>query len=57
MILQVVNLRSNSVNLKVSVDGLGPNSIKLSGSTKTQLTSSNLKDENSFTEPNKVSKF
>ncbi|KAH9675098.1 alpha-L-arabinofuranosidase 1 [Citrus sinensis] len=54
MILQVVNLRSNSVNLKVSVDGLGPNSIKLSGSTKTQLTSSNLKDENSFTEPNKV---
>lgn len=57
MILQVVNLRSSSVNLKVSVDGLGPNSIKLSGSTKTQLTSSNLKDENSFTEPNKVSKF
>ncbi|KAH9675095.1 alpha-L-arabinofuranosidase 1 [Citrus sinensis] len=52
--IKVVNLRSNSVNLKVSVDGLGPNSIKLSGSTKTQLTSSNLKDENSFTEPNKV---
>ncbi|KAH9675111.1 alpha-L-arabinofuranosidase 1 [Citrus sinensis] len=52
--IKVVNLRSNSVNLKVSVDGLGPNSIKLSGSTKTQLTSSNLKDENSFTEPNKT---
>ncbi|GAY33440.1 hypothetical protein CUMW_007250 [Citrus unshiu] len=52
--IKVVNLRSSSVNLKVSVDGLGPNSIKLSGSTKTQLTSSNLKDENSFTEPNKV---
>ncbi|GAY33442.1 hypothetical protein CUMW_007250 [Citrus unshiu] len=51
--IKVVNLRSSSVNLKVSVDGLGPNSIKLSGSTKTQLTSSNLKDENSFTEPNK----
>ncbi|KAH9738664.1 alpha-L-arabinofuranosidase 1 [Citrus sinensis] len=52
--IKVVNLGSSSVNLKVSVDGLGPNSIKLSGSTKTQLTSTNLKDENSFMEPNKV---
>lgn len=52
--IKVVNLGSSSVTLKVCVDGLGPNSIKLSGSTKTQLTSGNLKDENSFSEPNKV---
>ena len=42
------------VNLKVSVDGLGLNSL-LSGSTKTVLTSSNVMDENSFTDPDKVS--
>ncbi|KAJ4706781.1 alpha-L-arabinofuranosidase 1 [Melia azedarach] len=52
--IKVVNFGSNSVQLKVSVDGLEPNSIKGSGSTKTQLTSTNLMDENSFQEPNKV---
>ncbi|KAJ6426066.1 hypothetical protein OIU84_026614 [Salix udensis] len=41
------------VNLKVSIDGLGLNS-QLSVSAKTVLTSSNIMDENSFTDPKKV---
>lgn len=52
--LQVVNFGSNSVKPKMSLDGLDPNSIKLSGVTMTVLTSSNVMDENSFKEPNKV---
>ncbi|TYI44310.1 hypothetical protein ES332_A01G228300v1 [Gossypium tomentosum] len=52
--IKVVNFGSNSVNLQISVDGLDPNSVKLSGSTKTTLTSANLMDENSFKEPKKV---
>lgn len=42
------------MNLNISVDGLGLNSIQESGSTKTELTSANLMDENSFTNPKKV---
>lgn len=53
-LVQVVNLGTNTVNLKVSVKGLEPNSISPSGSTKTVLTSNNLMDENSFSEPKKV---
>ncbi|KAJ6749556.1 hypothetical protein OIU85_000218 [Salix viminalis] len=41
------------VNLKVSIDGLGLNS-QLSVSAKTVLTSSNIMDENSSTDPKKV---
>ncbi|KAJ6363618.1 hypothetical protein OIU78_003737 [Salix suchowensis] len=54
MYFQIVNFGNRQVSLKVSVDGLGLNSL-LSGSTKTVLTSSNVMDENSFTDPNKVS--
>ncbi|XP_040999512.1 alpha-L-arabinofuranosidase 1-like [Juglans microcarpa x Juglans regia] len=53
--IKIVNFGNDTVNLKISVDGLEPNStIQLSGSTKTVLTSGNLMDENSFKEPNKV---
>ncbi|KAL6997830.1 aspartate-semialdehyde dehydrogenase-like protein [Sarracenia purpurea var. burkii] len=52
--IKVVNFGSNAVNLKVSIDGLEPNSFHSFGSTKTVLTSSNLVDENSFKEPEKV---
>ncbi|KAJ6741612.1 ALPHA-L-ARABINOFURANOSIDASE 1-LIKE [Salix viminalis] len=51
--IKVVNFGNRQVSLKVSVDGLGLNSL-LSGATKTVLTSSNVMDENSFTDPNKV---
>ncbi|KAK9266548.1 hypothetical protein L1049_001592 [Liquidambar formosana] len=52
--IKIVNFGSNTVNLKISVAGLESNSIQLSGSTKTVLTSSNVMDENSFKEPKKV---
>ncbi|ONH94531.1 hypothetical protein PRUPE_7G021200 [Prunus persica] len=53
--IKIVNFGTNIVNLKIVVDGLEPNSINLSESTKTVLTSTNLMDENSFNEPKKVS--
>lgn len=43
------------MNLKVSIDGLDSNTVHLLGSSKTVMTSSNVKDENSFAQPNKVS--
>ncbi|XP_021297362.1 alpha-L-arabinofuranosidase 1 isoform X1 [Herrania umbratica] len=52
--VKVVNFGSNSVNLEISVSGLDPSSVKLSGTTMTVLTSTNLTDENSFKEPKKV---
>nr|ABF22680.3 alpha-L-arabinofuranosidase [Prunus persica] len=52
--IKIVNFGTNIVNLKIAVDGLEPNSINLSESTKTVLTSTNLMDENSFNEPKKV---
>ncbi|KAG2685355.1 hypothetical protein I3760_10G121600 [Carya illinoinensis] len=52
--IKVVNFGSDQVNLTISVDGLEHNSIQLSGSTKSVLTSGNLMDENSFKEPTKV---
>lgn len=52
--IKAVNFGSNPIDLKISVSGLDPRSEKLSGSTKTVLTSTNLMDENSFNEPNKV---
>lgn len=42
------------MNLKVLVTGLDPNVMKVSGSNKTVLTSSNVMDENSFAQPEKV---
>ncbi|KAE8125091.1 hypothetical protein FH972_019926 [Carpinus fangiana] len=52
--IKVVNFGSDNVTLNIRVDGLEANSIQLSGSTKTVLTSDNLADENSFKAPNKV---
>ncbi|KAG5552736.1 hypothetical protein RHGRI_010739 [Rhododendron griersonianum] len=52
--IKIVNFGSNIVNLKISIDGMKQNTFQSLGSTKTILTSSNLMDENSFKEPNKV---
>ncbi|KAF6163868.1 hypothetical protein GIB67_024723 [Kingdonia uniflora] len=52
--IKIVNFGSNSVSVKISVDGLASNSIDSFGSTKTILASVNLMDENSFQAPNKV---
>ncbi|XP_050223618.1 alpha-L-arabinofuranosidase 1-like [Mercurialis annua] len=52
--IKVVNFGSTAVNLKVSVDGLGLNSIRQSGSTQSVLSSAKVMDENSFNDPNKV---
>ncbi|XP_072966774.1 alpha-L-arabinofuranosidase 1-like [Typha angustifolia] len=51
--IKIVNFGRTTVNLKISVAGLhyGVNSL---GSSRTVLTSSNVMDENSFREPNKV---
>ncbi|KAI3984270.1 hypothetical protein MKX01_011224 [Papaver californicum] len=51
--IKIVNFGGDAVNLKISLDGL-TNSKDFTGSTKTILTSKNLMDENSFTEPNKI---
>ncbi|CAH9069033.1 unnamed protein product [Cuscuta epithymum] len=52
--IKAVNFGASNVTLKITVDGLEQNSKQLLGSTKTLLTSSNVLDENSFTEPTKV---
>ncbi|XP_057767395.1 alpha-L-arabinofuranosidase 1-like [Salvia miltiorrhiza] len=52
--VKVVNFGGNTVNLDLSVEGLDINSIEAAGSTLTTLTSTNVKDENSFNEPKKV---
>lgn len=49
-----MNFGSSSVNLSISISGLDQTSIQKSGSSKMVLTSANLMDENSFSEPNKV---
>ncbi|KAH7522553.1 hypothetical protein FEM48_Zijuj07G0150800 [Ziziphus jujuba var. spinosa] len=51
--IKVVNYGSNTLNLKISVDGL-ENSIQASGSNKTVLISTNLLEENSFSKSDKV---
>ncbi|KAJ8570541.1 hypothetical protein K7X08_037513 [Anisodus acutangulus] len=54
--IKVVNFGTTTVTLKISISGLGQNSLETSfGAIKTTLTSSNVMDENSFREPNKVS--
>ncbi|CAL9024601.1 unnamed protein product [Prunus brigantina] len=52
--IKIVNFGTDIVNLKIVVDGLELNSINLSESTKTVLTSNNPMDENSLNEPKKV---
>ncbi|KAK6151384.1 hypothetical protein DH2020_014019 [Rehmannia glutinosa] len=52
--IKVLNFGSNRVNLKVSFNGLDQNSIEAEGSTMTTMTSNNMMDENSFSEPKKV---
>ncbi|KAJ1433983.1 Glycosyl hydrolase, all-beta, partial [Sesbania bispinosa] len=52
--IKAVNFGANTVNLKISFDGLDPNTFQSSGSTKTLLTSTNVMDENSFSQPKKV---
>ncbi|XP_047315398.1 alpha-L-arabinofuranosidase 1-like [Impatiens glandulifera] len=54
--IKVVNIGSNPVNLTISIEGLEENSISLSstGSIRTELTSGDRMDENSFLEPRKV---
>ncbi|KAG1365528.1 putative Alpha-L-arabinofuranosidase 1 [Cocos nucifera] len=51
--IKIVNFGNDTVNLNISVTGL-QNAVSSVGSTKTILTSTNLKDENSFTEPKKI---
>lgn len=51
--VKVVNFGSDTVNLTVSTSGLGA-SVNALGSTATVLTSGNVMDENSFSNPNKV---
>ncbi|KAI4348555.1 hypothetical protein L6164_009265 [Bauhinia variegata] len=52
--IKVVNFGSDTVSLQISIDGLDPKSLQLSGSTKTVLTSANVMDENTFSQPKKV---
>ncbi|XP_010464752.1 PREDICTED: alpha-L-arabinofuranosidase 1-like [Camelina sativa] len=52
--LKAVNFGATSVNMKVLVTGLDPKVMKVSGSKKTVLTSTNVMDENSFSQPEKV---
>ncbi|XP_071721977.1 alpha-L-arabinofuranosidase 1-like [Rutidosis leptorrhynchoides] len=51
--VKVVNFGGSAVILKVVIDGLDPNSLGTSGS-KTILSSSNVMDENTFSNPTKV---
>ncbi|KAF3598723.1 hypothetical protein F2Q69_00038808 [Brassica cretica] len=52
--IKAVNFGATSVNMKVLVTGFDPNVMKVSGSRKTVVTSTNVMDENSFTQPEKV---
>lgn len=52
--VKVVNFGSSNVSFSIHISGMGHNSLQASGSTKTVLTSNNVMDENSFSEPNKV---
>ncbi|XP_073044256.1 alpha-L-arabinofuranosidase 1-like isoform X1 [Primulina eburnea] len=52
--IKVVNSGSKSVTLQISVDGLELNSTRSQVSIKTELTSADYMDENSFEHPNKV---
>ncbi|KAJ0696505.1 putative non-reducing end alpha-L-arabinofuranosidase [Helianthus annuus] len=53
--VKVVNYGSNKVNLKITFKGFDPRLINYSKSSTTVLSSTNVKDENSFQNPTKVS--
>ncbi|GAA0154171.1 hypothetical protein LIER_43264 [Lithospermum erythrorhizon] len=53
IVVQIVNFGSEPVDLQISIDAKELN-ILSSGSTSTILTSSDVKDENSLTNPTKV---
>ncbi|KAK7290735.1 hypothetical protein RIF29_05366 [Crotalaria pallida] len=50
--IKVVNFGTNTVNLKISLDGLDPNTVHQTD--KSVLTSANVMDENSFSQLKKV---
>ncbi|XP_006398960.2 alpha-L-arabinofuranosidase 2 [Eutrema salsugineum] len=52
--IKAVNIGKKSVNLKVSVTGLDSSITKLYGSKKKVLTSANVMDENSFSNPKMI---
>ena len=54
MRVKVVNFGSDPQNFRFSVTGLD-SKVQSSGATKTVITGPNVKEENSFSEPNKVS--
>ncbi|KAK7336358.1 hypothetical protein VNO77_16896 [Canavalia gladiata] len=51
--IKVVNFGSDTENFRISISGLKSN-VQQSGSTKFVLTSPNVMDENSFSQPNKI---
>ncbi|CAO2831511.1 unnamed protein product [Amaranthus hypochondriacus] len=51
--VKIVNFANSYVNLKLSI-GVNGNSVRLAGSKKTVMTSTNVMDENSFQSPEKV---
>lgn len=53
--IKIVNFGNNYVNLKISIK-FDENSVQLTGSKKSVLTSANVMDENSFANPTKVSR-
>ncbi|KZV48772.1 Alpha-L-arabinofuranosidase 1 [Dorcoceras hygrometricum] len=55
--IKIVNFGSNKLPLGISVDGVGKNPFESKGSKMTILTSTNVKDENSFSDPRKVAPF
>ncbi|XP_073525949.1 uncharacterized protein [Phyllobates terribilis] len=54
LIIKVVNMGSDSANVKLSIVGLDQDTAYFKGSRKTVLTSSNVMDENSLDNPTKV---
>ncbi|XP_027351122.1 alpha-L-arabinofuranosidase 1-like [Abrus precatorius] len=51
--IKVVNFGSDTEKFRISINGLS-SKVQQSGSTKIVLTSSNVMDENSFSQPNKI---
>ncbi|CAI9094735.1 OLC1v1030522C1 [Oldenlandia corymbosa var. corymbosa] len=52
--IKVVNFGKSTVNLNISIEGLGSNSLNPSKARKIVMTSTNPMDENSFEQPTKI---